>query len=119
MHIDVHPVSRLRGPGAVDVAAALGPVFTALSASPVDLARLRVVCDWIQYRHNFAEPVTCRPVLAEQAPADHASEPAPGRVGPGRVGSGRAGPGRGPSWARPDSLEIAIDLRRCGETDLA
>jgi hypothetical protein len=104
MHIDVRPVTRLRGPGAVDVAAALGPVFTALSASPVDLARLRVVCDWIQYRHNFSEPVTCRPVLAEPAPADHPGEP---------------GAGRGPLWARPESLEIAIDLRRCGETDLA
>ena len=104
MQIDVRPVSRLRGPGAVDVAAALGPVFAALSASPVDLARLRVVCDWIQYRHNFAEPVTCRPVLAEPVPADHAAEP---------------GPGRGRSRARPDSLEIGIDLRRCGETDLA
>jgi hypothetical protein len=100
MHIDVRPVTRLRGPGTVDVAAALGPVFSALSASPVDLAQLRVVCDWIQYRHNFAEPVSCRPVLAEPAPADHAG-------------------GRGPSWAWQDSLEIAIDLRRCGETDLA
>ncbi len=104
MHIDVRPVTRLRGPGAVDVAAALGPVFTALSASPVDLGRLRVVCDWIQYRNNFAEPVTCRPVLAEPAAADQPG--APGR-------------GHGPSWAGPHSLEIAIDLRRCGEADLA
>jgi hypothetical protein len=104
MHIDVRPVTRLRGPDAVDVAAALGPVFTGLSASPVDLARLRVVCDWIQYRNNFTEPVTCRPVLAEPAPAGHTDGP---------------GHGDGAPWARPDSLEIAIDLRRCGEADLA
>ena len=32
MHIDIRPVARLRGPGAVDVPAALGPVFSALSA---------------------------------------------------------------------------------------
>jgi hypothetical protein len=48
MHIDVRPVARMRGPGAVDVPAALGPVFSALSTSPVVLARLRGVCDWIQ-----------------------------------------------------------------------
>ena len=69
MHIDIRPVAKLRGPGAVDIPAALAPVFGALSATGVDLARLRVVCDWIQYRSNFAEPVACRPVLAEPAPA--------------------------------------------------
>jgi hypothetical protein len=103
MHIDVRPVTRLRGPEAVDVPAALGPVFTALGSTGVDLARLRIVCDWIQYRDNFAEPVTCRPVLAEPASADH---------------PGDHGDARGPSWAPQDSLEIAIDLRRCGETDV-
>jgi hypothetical protein len=88
MHIDVHPVAKLHGPGAVDVPAALGPVFAALAASEADLTQLRVVCDWIQYRSNFAEPVACRPVLAEHS-------------------------------GQPDSLEIAIDLRRCGEADVA
>jgi hypothetical protein len=94
MHIDVRPVAKLRGQGAVDVPAALGPVFTALSDTDVDLARLRIVCDWIQYRHNFAEPVDCRPVLAEPGTAHHPPQPG-------------------------DGLEIAIDLRRCGETDVA
>ncbi|MGN6177106.1 MAG: hypothetical protein ACTHPS_29755, partial [Streptosporangiaceae bacterium] len=65
MQIDIRAVTKLRGPGAVDIPAALGPVFSALSATEVDLARLRVVCDWIQYRSNFTEPVACRPVLAE------------------------------------------------------
>src|SRR5439155_26359192 len=92
MHIDVRPVARLRGPGAVDIPAALGPVFAALSSAPVDLARLRVVCDWIQYRDDFAEPVACRPVLAEPA-GEH----------PGEHGR----------------LAIVIDLRRSGETDVA
>jgi hypothetical protein len=94
MHIDVHPVAKLRGQGAVDVPAALGPVFTALSGTDVDLARLRIVCDWIQYRRNFAEPVACRPVLAEPGPAHYPPQ-------------------------HGDGLEIALDLRRCGETDVA
>ncbi|HYA50392.1 MAG TPA: hypothetical protein VEG33_04415, partial [Streptosporangiaceae bacterium] len=87
MHIDIRPVTKLRGPGAVDIPAALGPVFSALGATGVDLARLRVVCDWIQYRSNFTEPVACRAVLAEPE--------------------------------LQDGLEIAIDLRRSGETDVA
>jgi SAM-dependent methyltransferase len=89
MQIDIRPVARLRGPGAVDVPAALASVFAGLAEAPVDLARLRVVCDWIQYRHNFTAPVSCRPVLADR------------------------------HTARYDTLEIAIDLRRSGETDLA
>ena len=99
MQIDIRPVAKLRGPGAVDIPAALGPVFSALSATGVDLARLRVVCDWIQYRGNFAEPVACRPVLAE---------PAGERGWPG-----------GLSHGRQDGLEIAIDVRRSGEADVA
>ena len=98
MHIDVRPVARLRGPAPVNVPAALTPVFAALGDAPVDLARLRVVCDWIQYRGNFCGPVECRPVLAER-PGEHGQ------------------PG-GAAWPPLDLLEIAIDLRRCGEVDL-
>jgi hypothetical protein len=104
MHIDIRPVARLRGPGAVDVPAALGPVFSALSATEVDLARLRVVCDWIQYRGNFTEPVSCRPVLAEPGPA-------------GRTGEDGQADGLSPG--RQDGLEIAIDLRRSAGADVA
>ncbi len=93
MHIDVRPVSKLRGPGQLNILAALGPLFDAVSSTDVDLARLRVVCDWIQYRSNFAEPVRCRPVLAERP-----------------HGSGGADP-----RAAEAALEIAVDLRRCGD----
>jgi hypothetical protein len=118
MHIDVRPVTKLRGPGAVDIPAALGPVFTALSTSQVDLARLRVVCDWIQYRHNFTEPVACRPVLAEPVLAEPVlAEPV--LAEPDIAGHPGPQAAHGPSWGRQDSLEIAIDLRRCGETDVA
>ena len=99
MLIDVRPVAKLTGPDPVDVAATLGPVFTALSSAALDLASLRVVCDWIQYRHNFYEPIEVRPVLADR---------------PRRAES--AG-----EQARPaeSGLEIAIDMRRAGASDLA
>ncbi len=84
MHIDIRPVGKLHGPDPVDVPAALGPLFAALGDAPADLARLRVVCDWIQYRHNFCPPVHTRPILAE-----------------------------------PPAVELAIDLRRCPDHDLA
>ncbi len=94
MRIDVRPVAKLRGASPVSVTATLGPVLEAVSSADVDLARLRVTCDWIQYRHNFAEPVECRPVLAEP-PAAGASGQHP-----------------------PSALELALDLRRSGEADL-
>jgi len=97
--IDVRPVAKLAGPDPVDVAAALAPVFTALSTAELDLASLRVVCDWIQYRHSFYEPVEVRPVLADRP---HRAEPDRGQARPAESG-----------------LEIAIDMRRSGQGDLA
>jgi len=89
--IDVRAVAQLAGPDPVDVAGALAPVFGAIGSAALDLASLRVVCDWIQYRHNFYEPVEIRPVLA-----DRPRQPEPdGGEPPARAG-----------------LEIAIDMRR-------
>jgi hypothetical protein len=104
MRVDVRPVSRLRGTEPVDVTAALGPVIEALCASDVDLSRLTVVCDWIQYRSSFREVADYRPVL-----------------GPTRAAA--AAPGQDddqdPERAGPETaLEMAIDLRRAAETDL-
>jgi hypothetical protein len=99
MRIDVRPVSRMRGTNRLDVTAALKPVLDALSASSIDLARLTVVCDWIQYKSNFREVAAYRPVLA--AP---------------RRGAGRDD---GEETAPPEAgVEIAIDLRRCADVDL-
>jgi hypothetical protein len=95
VHIDVRPVARLRGRSPVNVAAALGPVFDTLAASSLDLSKIRVAADWIQYRGNFREPVDIRPVLAEQ--------PHPAAGGP----------------TQESSLEIALDLRRCADIDVA
>ncbi|HZB29234.1 MAG TPA: class I SAM-dependent methyltransferase [Streptosporangiaceae bacterium] len=88
MRIDVRAVKRLRE--SVDAAAVFGPIVQAIGASSADLSRVRVVCDWIQYKNNFREVVDHRPVLG-------------------------AWPGR-----REDGgLEIAVDLRRCPDVDLA
>jgi hypothetical protein len=78
MDIDLRPVTKLRESAAAR--SALGPIIEAVCASPADLSRLRVVCDWIQYRSNFRDAVVSRP-----------------------IGS--------------TDLEIAVDLRRCGEAD--
>jgi hypothetical protein len=60
MRVDLRPERKLRESAAAR--AALGPIIEAVCASPADLSRVRVVCDWIQYRHNFREPVAGRPV---------------------------------------------------------
>jgi hypothetical protein len=80
MDLDLRPVKKLRESAAAR--SALGPIMEAVCASSADLARLRVVCDWIQYKQNFRDAVVSRPI------AD-------------------------------TGLEIAFDLRRCGDIDLA
>src|ERR1700687_4203050 len=78
---------RLRGSKAVDAAPILTAALKAATDSPVDLSRLRVICDYIQYRQNFREPVVLR------------------RVQPWAIDPG-APENDGESW------EVAIDLRR-------
>src|SRR6516165_7997407 len=60
MDVDLRPVKKLRESAAAR--SAIGPIVEAVCASPADLARLRVVCDWIQYKQNFREPVVSRPI---------------------------------------------------------
>jgi hypothetical protein len=78
---------RLRGPKALDAAPILTSAYRAAADSPQDLSRLRVVCDFIQYRQNFRDTVEVR------------------RVEPWAIEAGSED-GDGQSW------EIAIDLRR-------
>ena len=67
MLVDVRATARLRGKNAVDLTAALAPVFGALTAdAEVDLSRVRVVADWLQYRNNFRGPVELRSVVGDQ-----------------------------------------------------
>ena len=62
MDVDLRPVKKLRDSAAAR--SALGPIIEAVCASPADLARLRLVCDWIQYKQNFREPIVSRPISA-------------------------------------------------------
>jgi hypothetical protein len=98
MRVDVRPVRRLRGKDPVDLTTAIGPAIEALCAGSVDLSRLNLVCDWIQYRSSFREVADYRPILA-----------------PGDLDDGHF-----PKPERPAevALEMAIDLRRCPEADL-
>ena len=62
MRVEIRPAARLRGPNAVDLLPALGPVLDAVIAdSEVDLTRLRVTADWVQYRRSFRPPVMLVP----------------------------------------------------------
>ncbi len=103
MQIEIRATDRLRGTKALD----LGPVLTSLAHAAregaIDLSRLRVVCDWVQYRSNFREPVEVRRILPRAL--ETARSP---RNGP--AGSGRA--------TEPEAWEIAIDLRRADPAQL-
>lgn len=95
MLVEIRPTARLHGKDPVDVPAALGPLLGALCDDPsdpgrvaVDLSRLRIVCDWVQYRQNFREPVAVRPIGADPARNGH------------------------PPTAPDAACEIALDLRR-------
>ena len=62
MEIDVRAAARLRDSAGAQEAFA--PLVTALARSDADLARTRVVCDWIQYKNNFRDTAMVRPVIA-------------------------------------------------------
>src|ERR1700682_1260046 len=79
---------RLRGAKAVDAAPIITSALKAAIDSPLDLSRLRVVCDFIQYRQNFRDPVALR------------------RVEPWDIDAGAE------SEAGDETWEIAIDMRR-------
>jgi hypothetical protein len=91
VEIDIRAVRRLRE--SAGARAAIEPMVEALCRSDADLAEMRVVCDWIQYKANFRDTVMVRPVIA----AD------------------------GPTVTSVAGYELAVDLRRCArpETDVA
>ncbi|MCD2191851.1 SAM-dependent methyltransferase [Actinomycetospora endophytica] len=81
----------------MDFAATVGPAVEALSEECADLARVRVVADWVQYRGNFRDPVSVRPFLSgSTVDIDPALDPVP----------------HAPT-TRDDDLELALDVRRC------
>jgi hypothetical protein len=60
MDVDLRPVAKLRESSTAR--SALGPIIEAVCTSPADLSRLRVVCDWIQYKNSFRDAVVSRPI---------------------------------------------------------
>ncbi|MFN8525830.1 MAG: hypothetical protein U0821_22240 [Chloroflexota bacterium] len=98
MIVELRCSDRLRGPKALDISPVLSSVMHAAGAATTDLSRLRVVCDWIQYKNNFREPVSCRPILQH----------GPAFARPGASGEGPA----------EDARELALDLRRTGAAEL-
>ena len=98
MDVDLRPVKKLRESAAAR--SALGPIMEAVCASPADLARLRVVCDWIQYKQNFREAVVATPVADTDVEIAfdlrRCARHRPGRAGqagaPGNGEPARAGP---------------------------
>jgi hypothetical protein len=87
VQIDVRAADRLRAKTPLDLAPVLAAVTEAARDSEIDLGKLRVVCDWVQYRQSF------RPVADVR------------RIMPGALQSNGG-----------DSYEIALDLRRATAT---
>jgi SAM-dependent methyltransferase len=90
VQIDIRATDRLRGEKAFDIGPVLSSLAHAVAGSDLDLARLRVVCDWVQYRQAFRRPVDLRPIL-------------PSALQPSETF---------------DAYELALDLRRAGNIDI-
>ena len=89
MQIDVRATERLRAKTPVDLGGILSSVIAAVRDSDIDLTRLRIACDWVQYRQNFRNIVDLRNIIPNELQA--------------RDGV--------------DVHELAIDLRRAGSTE--
>jgi hypothetical protein len=63
VQIDVRATERLRAKNPVDLGAILSPVTAAVRDSSVDLTRLRITCDWVQYRQNFRNTIDVRNIV--------------------------------------------------------
>lgn len=84
MLIELRPSEKLRGSGPL-LSGMVGSIISAAEGSDgLDLAHLRVVCDWIQYKKNFRDPIELREIVGPHGDA------LPGSAG----------------------IEIAIDVRR-------
>jgi hypothetical protein len=82
----------------MDLAPVLQAVLHAARDGQADLTRLRVVCDWLQYKENFRDPLAVRkiePSAYETAQASRSGDP-----------------------DNSGATELAIDLRRARSVDL-
>ena len=63
MQIDIRASDRLRAKTPLDLAPVLAAVTEAARNSNLDLAKLRVVGDWVQYRQNFRPVADIRRIM--------------------------------------------------------
>ena len=63
MLVDLRPTDRLRKDNGAAVSSVLGSIMHAVGDESLDLDRLRIVCDWVQYKNSFREAVEIRPIL--------------------------------------------------------
>jgi hypothetical protein len=87
-------------------------VIETLCADTVDLSRVSVVCDWVQYKASFREVADLRPVMATARPAS--PDPINGDS-PDPVAAEASAADGAPAEA---ALEVALDLRRGATADL-
>jgi hypothetical protein len=67
MLLDLRLSPRIASRSREEGIAACSAVVRAAADSRIDPEQARVVCDWIQYRNNFREPVECRSLAGDAA----------------------------------------------------
>jgi hypothetical protein len=63
MLLDFRATDRLRGRNGTLTALIDALLRSAVEDASIDLATLRIVCDWVQYKNNFREPVEVRAIV--------------------------------------------------------
>src|ERR1700735_4993721 len=63
MLVSLRPTDRLRKGNGEAVQSVLGSILHAVGDESLDLEKLRIVCDWVQYKNSFRDPVEIRPIL--------------------------------------------------------
>jgi hypothetical protein len=66
--LDVRAADRLRGKDGSLTALIDALLRTTVEDTSIDLTRLRIVCDWIQYKSNFRETVDVRAIVGGISP---------------------------------------------------
>jgi hypothetical protein len=63
MLVDVRSADRLRKDNRAVVGGVLDAIVYAVSDETLDLEKLRLVCDWVQYKNSFRDTVELRPII--------------------------------------------------------
>ena len=67
MLVNLRPTDRLRKGNGEVVQSVLGSILHAVGDESLDLEKLRIVCDWVQYKNSFRDAVEIRPILNGRA----------------------------------------------------